>query len=427
MAGLEDRIRQITATPKTAATPPTTPKSSVPTTPVNQNVPETAVDPIQAEIDRIRAERAPRATLDDTQYPTKLILTNDGRKVQVYTSGPLAGKEKRADGTTGDYVVGTEVVETGGGGGGGAGAGSGTGSGTTGGAVLPAAKVGLSPEQLQRQSAYDLLYSQFKQYGLESLVEPLKGLITTGVSDAEFTIKLRESDAYKKRFAANAQRIAKGLTALDEATYLAKEDAYQNLMRNYGLPDTYWKKDPMGTQTGFEQLIANDVSAVELEDRLMLAQDRVLKSAPEIADTLKKYYPEITNGDILAYALDPKNALNNIKRKVTAAEIGGFAAIQGAEPLSLARTEELMGAGVTGAQAKEGYQTVVPLAERGGQLAAIYGESPYGQQQAEAEIFGLKGGAEARKQREKISGMEKAAYSGQSGRGLISRERAGTI
>ena len=86
MAELEDLIRQVTATPKTAATPSTAPKSSVPTTPVNRNIPETTIDPVQAEIDRIKAERAPRATLDDTQYPTKLILTNDGRKVQVYTS-----------------------------------------------------------------------------------------------------------------------------------------------------------------------------------------------------------------------------------------------------------------------------------------------------------------------------------------------------
>jgi hypothetical protein len=424
MAGPEDLIRQITATPKTAATPATKFTSSVPTTPVNQNITE-PVDPIQAEIDRIKEERKKgMSVLGDTQYPTKAILTNDGRTVQVYTSGPLQGKEKRADGTTGDYVIAAEIQPTTGGGGGGAGGGAGAGAG--GGAAVPA-KVGLTEAQLQRQSAYDLLFSEFKKYGLESLVAPLKGLIMTAASDAELTLKLRESDAYKKRFAANEQRVAKGLTALDEATYLAKEDAYQNLMRNYGLPDTYWKKGDLGTQQGFEQLIANDVSSVELEDRLMLAQDRVLKSAPEIADTLKKYYPEITNGDILAYALDPKNALNQIKRKVTAAEIGGFAEIQGAAPLSLARAEEMIGAGVTGAQAKEGYQTVVPLAERGGQLASIYGESPYGQQQAEAEVFGLKGSAEARKQREKVTGLEKAAFSGSSGRGMIAKERAGIL
>ena len=79
-----------------------------------------------------------------------------------------------------------------------------------------------------RQSAYDLLYSEFAQYGLSSLVEPLRGLITSGASPAEFTIRLRESEAYKKRFAGNAQRIAKGLKAINEATYLETEDKYSS-------------------------------------------------------------------------------------------------------------------------------------------------------------------------------------------------------
>jgi hypothetical protein len=46
-----------------------------------------------------------------------------------------------------------------------------------------------------RQSAYDLLFQQFDAYGLGALVSPLKGLIESGISPAEFTIKLRETDA----------------------------------------------------------------------------------------------------------------------------------------------------------------------------------------------------------------------------------------
>jgi hypothetical protein len=49
---------------------------------------------------------------------------------------------------------------------------------------------------------------------------------------------LRGTDAYKKRFAANAARIAKGLGALSEAEYIGLEDQYQNIMRNYGLPQS---------------------------------------------------------------------------------------------------------------------------------------------------------------------------------------------
>jgi hypothetical protein len=280
----------------------------------------------------------------------------------------------------------------------------------------------------ERQSAYDLLFQQFNQYGLGALVEPLRGLITSGASPAEFTIRLRETDAYKKRFAANAARIAKGLTAISEAEYIGLEDQYQNIMRNYGLPANYYTRGDMGRQEGFERFIGNDVSAAELEDRIMTAQQRVMNANPEVVASLRQFYPDISNGDILAYALDPDKGLSEIKRKVTAAEIGG-GAMQAGLGITGTRAEELGAAGVTKQQAQQGFQTVAEVAPRGGQLAAIYGESPYTQQTAEQEVFGLAGSTEAAKQRRKLVGLERAAFAGQSGaaQGALGRERAGNL
>jgi hypothetical protein len=307
---------------------------------------------------------------------------------------------------------------------------------TTGG--VSTAKTGLrTPEQLaadatkaqaqgERQSAYDLLYSQFKQYGLEALVEPLKGLIVGGASPSEFTIKLRETPAYQKRFAANAQRIQKGLTAVSEAEYLSLEDQYQNIMRNYGLPPEYYTRGEMGTQEGFNKFIANDVSAKELEDRVLTAQQRVLNSNPEVLASLKAFYPDITNGDILAYTLDPTKGLTDIKRKVTAAEIGG-AATQAGLGLTGMRAAELGAAGITKEEAQKGFQTVAEVAPRGGQLAEIYKQSPYTQTTAEAEVFGLAGSTEAAKQRKKLTSLETAAFGGSAGAGAIARDRAGVL
>ena len=285
-----------------------------------------------------------------------------------------------------------------------------------------------SAGQAERQSAYDLLLQQFNQYGLGSLVEPLKNLITSGASPAEFTIKLRESDAYKKRFAANAARVAKGLTAISEAEYIGLEDQYQNIMRNYGLPANYYTRGDMGRQEGFEKFIGNDVSAAELEDRIMTAQNRVMNANPEVVASLRQFYPDISNGDILAYALDPDKGLSEIKRKVTAAEIGG-GAMQAGLGITGTRAEELGAAGVTKQQAQQGFQTVAEVFPRGGQLAAIYGESPYTQQTAEQEVFGLAGSTEAAKQRRKLVGLERAAFSGQTGaaQGALGRERAGNL
>jgi hypothetical protein len=282
------------------------------------------------------------------------------------------------------------------------------------------------PMREERQSAYDLLYSQFKQYGLEALVEPLKGLITTGVSPSEFTIKLRETDAYKKRFAANAQRIAKGLRSLSEAEYIELEDQYQDVMRRYGLPENYYTRGDMGRQEGFEKFLSGDVSPVELEDRIQTAQKRVINSNPEVLASLKAFYPDITNSDILAYTLDPKNAIEQIKRKVTAAEIGG-AAMQAGLQTGLPRAEELAAAGVTKDVAQQGFRTVAEVAPRGGQLAEIYKQSPYTQTTAEAEVFGLAGSTEAAKQRKKLTSLETAAFSGSAGAGAIARDRAGVL
>ena len=289
-----------------------------------------------------------------------------------------------------------------------------------------AAANAIAQARAERQSAYDILLSEFTRYGLASLVEPLKGFIISGSSPAELTIQLQNSDAYKKRFAANEQRIAKGLSALSPAEYIAVEDQYQNIMRNYGLPESYYAKDTMGTQVGFQTLLANDVSATELEERVLTAQDRVLKANPEVSQALKAFYPDITNGDILAYTLDPQKGLDAIKRKVTAAEIGGAAIGQGLTT-GVTRAEELAAAGVTKAQAQEGYKTIAEVSPRGSLLSDIYKESPYGQTQAEQEIFNLAGSAEAARQRKKLTSLETAAFSGQAGVGALARERAGNI
>jgi hypothetical protein len=258
------------------------------------------------------------------------------------------------------------------------------------------------------------------------LVEPLKQFIQQGLSSAEFTLRLRDTDAYKKRFAANAQRIAKGLRALSEAEYIGMEDQYQNVMRQYGLPESYYTRGDMGKQEGFEKFLAGDVSAVELEDRISTAQKRVLNANPEVTAALKEFYPDITNADILAYTLDPKNAIENIKRKVTAAEIGG-AALQAGLKTGMTRAEELGAAGITKQQAQQGFGTIAGGLERGSQLASIYGENPYTQTTAEKEVFGLAGQTEAAKERKKLTSLEKATFGGQSGvtTGALARDRAG--
>ena len=292
-----------------------------------------------------------------------------------------------------------------------------------------AAAEATAAERLAKKvSAFDILRREFKANGLEFLVTAAENAIMNEETEAGRLLALRNSDDYKVRFSANAQRIAKGLTALDERSYLAMEDQYQEVMRQYGLPASYYAKDATGKQVGFEQLIANDVSNIELGDRLMAAQDRVLKANPEVLSALKSFYPDIKNGDILAYTLDPKNAIKEIQRKVTTAEIGGAAARSGLTT-NVSDAEYLQRYGVTKETADQGYSTIAGGLQRGSQLASIYGEDPYTQATAETEVFNVPGAQEARKQRQKITGLEKATFGGQSGltSGALARDRAGGI
>jgi hypothetical protein len=283
-------------------------------------------------------------------------------------------------------------------------------------------------DRRDRQSAYDILYNQFNQYGLGSLVEDIKYLIQSNVSPSQFSLELQNTKAYQNRFAANKDRIAKGLSALSPAEYIGLEDQYQNVMRNYGLPASYYTKDTTGKQAGFEKFLAGDVSATELEDRISTAQKRVINANPEVSAALKQFYPDITNGDILAYTLDPSQGLESIKRKVTSAEIGGAAARSGLTT-NVSDAEYLQRYGVTKESADQGYATIAGGLQRGSELASIYGQDPYTQATAEQEVFNVPGAQEARKQRQKVTGLEKATFGGQTGltSGALARDRAGGI
>jgi hypothetical protein len=238
------------------------------------------------------------------------------------------------------------------------------------------------------------------------------------------------------RFSANDARIKVGLEALAPAEYIKLEDKYQDVMRRYGLPESYYKTGLYGKQEGFEKLIASDVSNIELEDRIATAQQRVLNSNPEVLTAIKNFYGDsVTNGDILAYALNPSKAIEDIKKKVSAAEIQGAANIFGLNKITAdstpeqikameARANALAGYGITKAAATEGFATVAELAPRGSQLADIYNQGAYTQATAEAEVFNTAGAADAAKMRKKLKALETASFSGSSGVGALGRDRA---
>jgi hypothetical protein len=263
----------------------------------------------------------------------------------------------------------------------------------------------------ERQSAFDVLYAEMDGLGLAALVEPLRGLIQKNVSPSEFAVELRQSEAYKMRFAANEVRLKKGLRALTPGEYIRVEDAYRQTLRSYGLKQ-------FDNDEYVRQFIENDISAAELSDRVSMAVQRVQNADPAVARTLRDFYG-IGQADLVAYVLDPNQQAQKIQRQIAAAEIGTAARLQGINA-GVGVAEQLAAQGVTQAEAQRGYATIANILPTAEKLSQIYGATmeEYGLAEAEQEVFNQL--ASAQRRRERLTQREIAQFSGQSGLGRTS-------
>lgn len=309
-------------------------------------------------------------------------------------------------------------------------------------AVNQAGAVELTPERQfaraqetsQRTDAFQTIVNAFKTYGIEGIADTVFALMadpTIGENQAIYKMKYDTSinpttgrpwnEAYSKRFAANAERIKAGKPALSESEYLTAERSYARALQGLGV-------SRLATRANFDKFIAGDVSVDEVVDRVTTAVNRIQNAPKETKDALAQFYPGLSVLDMAEAVLDPEVSLPALKRQVAAAEIGA-GAIRAGLGISRQRAEELQTLGVTQQQALTGFQQVSEMAPRGGQLAAIYKESPYTQQTAEAEVFATAGSQEARQQRERLTKREQASFSGRAGalQGALARDRAGAI
>ena len=260
-----------------------------------------------------------------------------------------------------------------------------------------------------RKDAFALLVDTFKSYGLDSLADTIKGYMTQNIGPNEATLLLKQTQAYKDRFAGNETRVAAGKNAIGESTYLALENQYAEVLKAYG-------QNALGNRAEYATLIGNDISNIELGDRLKLAVTRVQQSDPSVKAQLKQFYPSITDADLVSYFLKPDQTLPGLERKVTSAEIGAAATSQGLNT-SATSAEDLAAFGVDRSTALKGYSTIGTILPEGQKLSSIYGEAKidYTQATAEQEVF--KGNASAERKRKQLAALETAQFSGSAGLG----------
>ena len=258
----------------------------------------------------------------------------------------------------------------------------------------------------ERISIYSSMADRFNKYGLTGLANKIKELAIAGATEATITLQLQETPEYQQRFAANADRLKKGLSVLTPAEYVNVEDSYRQVLRAYGLKQ-------FDNDAYVRQFIANDMSPTELSNRVVTAVQRVQNADPAIVNQLKQYYG-IGAPDMVAYVLDPQQQFQKIERQIAASEIGVAAGRQGLTA-GVSVAEQLAAQGVTEAEARKGYATIADILPTAEKLSDIYGTTldEYRQAEGEQEVFNSL--ASAQRKRQKLTAREVAAFSGASG------------
>jgi hypothetical protein len=273
--------------------------------------------------------------------------------------------------------------------------------------------VGMSDYELSRQDAFEGLKSLFTSYGLGSLADKITSYMKDNKGPNEAAMLIKQSEEYNKRFAGNVKRVASGLNAMDEASYIDLENAYGEVLKAYGLKNML-SFDAKKNEEMFATWIGNDINAPEFKSRVSLVVDRVQNADPALKETIKKFYPSLDQSDLVAYFLSPTENLPKLQEKVTAAEIGTAALSQGLAT-DVSTATGLAQYGVDRATALKGYANVAEILPESKKLSDIYGEAKidYTQKTAEEEVF--KGSADAASKRKRLASLERASFQGDSG------------
>jgi hypothetical protein len=217
-----------------------------------------------------------------------------------------------------------------------------------------------------REDAEDVIRRVLRTYGLEELTTPIWQRYTSQEVDindeAAVIFSIREEDAYKKRFAANAKRLAAGMAELEPSTYLEMEDSYRKVLASNGMPQGFYDNP-----NDFQAFIEGDVSVTELQNRIQQGYRLVQDADPMVKSKMRELY-NVSEGDLAAYFIDPERAkplmmAADYQRQARAAQIAARAQEQGGIQLTGALAEDLARRGVTQDEASRGFSEISQLGE----------------------------------------------------------------
>jgi len=273
-----------------------------------------------------------------------------------------------------------------------------------------------TPTSPFKESVYNSILKQLTNYGLpanQDIIEAIKKGLTNGDTEATIDLTVQNTQTWKVRFAGNEKLKAAGLPVLSPGEYLATERSYAQAMKNFGVPVGFYD-DP----ADFAEFIGKSVSPAEIQQRLQAASDVASREYTATKTMLARM--GLTNGSLIAQALDPSRARPLIERQMNAVKIGSSAIKSGVD-VTTDYVERLASFGLSEEAALQGFGQVGQMKglER---LGDVHGVA-YSQSDALSEVFD--NNADALERRRKISTAERSAFSGSSTYGVQQKSTGG--
>lgn len=199
-------------------------------------------------------------------------------------------------------------------------------------------------------SARGIIEGTLARYGLGSLAEWAWNKYLQGDSVEEIMLEMRTTKTYKSRFPAMEQLASEG-RAISEEEYMQYEQTIRQLTSAHGLPTNIY-----GSSSYIAELLINDISAAEAQQRMQLAESASLTAPAEFREEAARLYG-ISPAQWASVWLETDRTLPELERMYTASAIAGEATIRDLGQLSRQMAERVAGAGVTPEQAREGLAT----------------------------------------------------------------------
>ena len=244
------------------------------------------------------------------------------------------------------------------------------------------------------ETASSIIAATLKYYGMD---EPaLLADVKTALADRRITgastiddigIQLRESEAFKRRFAGNEARRAANKPAYSVTQYLQLESSYRQVLNAAGMPPDFYngKED-------FETFIAGDISPDEIQYRVQQGYAAVKNADPAVVNELKTLYG-LDDGTLAAYFIDPTKTKDAVVRSARAAEIAAQSRRQAGIGLNVTQAESLALQGITESTAQAGFAQIKQQEQL---LNPLQGEDALTQEELIAGTFGTSGAATQR-------------------------------